>query len=103
MIKLFTLADITVAAAATRQQVTATSTRVTSIVFQGPAANTGAVYVGDSNVAAARGIEIPKGTSITVTADLLGRPGGEEFDLSDFYVDAATTGDKVKVSYVKRK
>lgn len=101
-IKLFTLADVTVTTAGTRVQITTTETPVSSVVFTAPAANTGVIYIGDSSVAAARGIEIAKGTSVTINQDMA-RSAGEEYVLSDFYADAATNGDKVKVSYVKRR
>jgi hypothetical protein len=99
-VKLFTLADITVTTAATRVQVSSTATPVMDVIFTCPAANTGVIYVGDSSVSASRGIEVAKGTSISIN-QAFGRSAGLEYKLSNFYVDAATNGDKVKVSYVK--
>jgi hypothetical protein len=101
-IKLFTLSDVTVTTAGTRVQITATDTPVSSVIFTAPAANAGKIFIGDSSVSSSRGIEVAAGSSVTINEDNSGRKG-DEFILSDFYVDAATSGDKVKVSYVKRR
>ena len=102
-IKLYTLAQITVATSGTEQQVSATATPITTLVVSAPATNTGAIYVGDSNVTTTRGIEVAKGTTVSISADMSGRAGGEELILSDFYIDAATNGDKANVSYITRR
>lgn len=102
-IKLFTLAQTTVVTSGTEIQVSATQTPITTIIFSVPAANTGSIYVGDSDVSTTRGVEVPKGTTFSISVDQSGRSGGEEMFLSDFYVDAATNGDKVNVSYIKRR
>lgn len=99
---LVTVADITVSTAGTRVQVSATATPVSSIIFEAHASNTGVVYIGDASVAATRGTSLAAGQALAISADQSGRDG-EEFFLSDFYVDAATNGDKVKVSYIKRR
>jgi hypothetical protein len=101
--KLITQAQVTVTTAGTRVQISSTQTPVYSVVFSAPAANSGAIYIGDSNVAAGRGVEMAKGTSFTISGDVTSRSGQEELFLSDFYVDAATSGDKVNVSYVTRR
>ena len=103
MVKLNTLADVTVTTAGTRVQVTSTDTPCTTVIIQAKATNTGLVIVGDSSVSASRGIELSAGEEISIAADPSGRPGGEELNLADFWVDAATNGDKVKVAYVKRR
>lgn len=102
-VKLFTLAQVSVASAGTRVQVSATSTPVSTIIFAAPAANTGKIYIGDSDVSATRyAFEVSPGAAAAISADYAGG-SGEEFILSDFYVDAATSGDDLNVSYVKRR
>jgi hypothetical protein len=99
--KLITLAQTVVTTSGTEVQVSSTPLYASTVIFSCPAANTGAIYIGDVNVSTTRGIEVAKGVNLAITADMLGRPGGTEFDLSDLYVDAATNGDKVNISYVK--
>ena len=54
--------------------------------------NTGKVYLGISNVdkTSRQIIELAAGDRITLTA-----PKGDKFDLTDFWLDAATNGDGV--------
>jgi hypothetical protein len=100
-VKLFTIAKIDIPSAGTRVQVSATATPISTIIASAPAANTGKVYIGDDAVAAGRGVEIAPGGTVSLSADYSGT--GEEFLLSDFYVDAATNGDDISISYIKRK
>lgn len=102
-VKLVTAAQLTVAVAGIRTRVSTQELPITTLVVSAPAANTGNIYVGDSAVSATRGIEVAKGTTVSITADMSGRAGGEEFILSDFYIDAATSGDDANVSYVVRR
>jgi hypothetical protein len=103
MVKLFTIADKDIPTAGTRVQVTSTSTIITTVVFQAKTTNTGVVIIGDSNVAAGQGLELSPGETLAITADMSGRSGGDELDLSDFWLDTATNGNDVKISYIKRK
>lgn len=102
-LKLHTLAQTTVTTAGTRVQVSASNIAASTVIFSVPAANTGSIFVGDSNVSSTRGIEVPKGTTISITADMFGKPSGSDLLLSDLYVDAATNGDDVNVSYLARR
>lgn len=102
-LKYFVLPDVTVSTAGTRVQLSATATPVSTVIITAKAANSGKIYVGDDTVAAGTGTELAAGSSLAVSADMSGRPGGEEFVLSDFYIDAATNGDKVAVAYIKRR
>lgn len=102
-LKVFTLAPIDVPSAGTRVQVISTYSPVSTITFQAAEGNTGKVYIGDSNVASGRGISLDPGEFLSVSADLSGRSGGEELDLSDWWVDAETSGNDVKILYMKRK
>ena len=93
-----TLAQKTVTTAGTRVQITTTPLLgVEAIYLSAPAANTGIVFIGDSSVAAGRGVEIAKGTTFTILS-----PKGEMLALESLYVDAATSGDKLNITYVQR-
>jgi hypothetical protein len=99
MQKPVVIATITVATATTRVQVTDASGRyfATSICFQADPANTGNLYIGDSAVTAANSMAIVPGGFYAVTADSRPRGGADQFDIRDFYVDAETSGNKVRV------
>lgn len=95
---LKTLPQATVATAGTAVQLTTgTFSNVVSIIVSAPAANTGNIYIGDSGVLATRGIEVVKGTSVTIQA-----PTSEMIDLNKIYANAATSGDKVNITYLQR-
>lgn len=101
--KIVTVADVTVATAGSRQQVTSTSTPCESIIFQGFPTNTGYIYVGDSVVASGRGIALEAKQTFTAAPEKLDDGGSNLLDLSDFYVDSSVNGEKVKICYVTRK
>lgn len=100
--KLFTQASVNIPTAGTRVQISASETPIDSVVIQAQASNTGLVWVGDSDVAANRGIELSPGQAITLTAETIGK-AGDEYILSDVWVDTATNGNDVNVAYSKRR
>ena len=82
----------TVSSAGTRVQITTIPTPVRRVRFQAPPGNSGITYVGISTVSASvAGIEFPAAGGNETVDFIEGRPG----DLSEFYCDAATNGDKV--------
>jgi len=82
----------TVSTAGTRVQVTATPTPVRRVRLQAPPGNSGITYVGGSTVSSSvAGIEFPAAGGNATVDFTEGRPG----DLSEFYCDAATNGDKI--------
>ena len=88
----FTAGTKTVSSAGTRVQVTTAPTPVRRVRFQAPPGNSGITYVGGSAVSASvTGIEFPAAGGNESLDFTEGRPG----DLSDFYCDAATNGDKI--------
>ena len=88
----FTTGTKTVSSAGTRVQVTTAPTPVRRVRFQAPPGNSGITYVGGSAVSASvAGIEFPAAGGNESLDFTEGRPG----DLSDFYCDAATNGDKI--------
>lgn len=100
MLKFVTGSVVTVTTITTRVQVSATDTKVVSVIFTADAANTGLTYVGDITVAAANGVPIAPGASVSIGASqIFGNT--DEFSLADLYVDAATNGNKLRVNYLK--
>ena len=88
----FTAGTVTVSSAGTRVQVTSTPTPIRRVRFQAPPGNSGITYVGASTVSASvAGIEFPAAGGNESVDFTEGRPG----DLSEFYCDAATNGDKI--------
>jgi hypothetical protein len=69
--------------------------KVVTVFISAPAANTGAIYIGDADVSTTRGIEMAKGTTLRLDA-----PEGQFLDLYNMWVDAATNGDDFNVSYL---
>lgn len=98
--KIATLTAVTVAAAGTAQPLSATSLPVNSIIVQAATANTGNVFIGDSTVSATNGITLIPGETYSITITAMGRT--DEIDTATVYVDAATNGDKVRVSVIRR-
>lgn len=91
------LTPITIASAGTRQQITASDIAAYSIIFQADDLNTGKVYVGDSTVTSANGIELAPGETYGIDAAEI---GDREIILSDFWVDTQTNGNVIKIQYL---
>lgn len=100
--KMFTLPVVTVAAAGTRVPLTAGHVVASTCVVEADPANTGYVYVGDDTVTSTNGMALLPGDSVTIESDKI-KSGNEEIFLEDIYVDAQTSGNKVRVQYLKRK
>jgi hypothetical protein len=97
VVKLVTLPQVTVATAGTEQRIAASSVEnVVAVYLSVPAANNGVIIAGDSSVAATVGRIIEKSTTFEIVA-----PQGHYIDIYNIWVDAATSGDKVNVSYLK--
>lgn len=89
-----------VVAAGTRMPLAAVETYSSHIVIQAKSTNTGSVYVGDVTVAAANGYVLAPGKEILL-GGLVRNPGSNEaINLADVYIDAATSGEGVRVIYV---
>lgn len=99
-----------VASAGTAEALVATETLVERVIICAAAANTTAVFVGDSNVVAAadgteRGYPIEatgatgsNALDISANSDAIGLHGsssGRKINLADIYVDAVTSADAV--------
>ncbi len=94
--RLVASAQVTVATAGTEQRVVATNVQnVVKLYLSVPTGNTGVVFLGDSTVSSTVGQIIEKGATREISA-----PSGEYLDIYNMWVDVATSGDKVNVSYL---
>lgn len=94
----------TVTTAGTRVQLTAVQNQsiFTTIVIQGYTGNTGKIFVGDVTVSATNGIALAAGECITISGDWR-RDGADDFLITDFYIDAATNGDKAEIMIIAKR
>lgn len=97
--KLVTLL-LTNVAAGSELQFSTSEVLTPMIVITAPAANTGNMYVGDSTVTSANGLELPKGGAPVIIKAPVVNGHQQMFDLSKLYFDAATSGDKLRVAYL---
>jgi len=90
---------VTVASAGTAVRFTAAPTPIKSILIHANAGNSGIVYVGDSTASSTTTPPLAAGSSFSVKF----RDGVEESagDLSDFWVDSASSSDGVTYIAVK--
>jgi hypothetical protein len=91
------LGAVVVDAAGTSEQITASAISVYAVFIQAEPTNTGKIYVGDSTVTSSNGVVLSPGCAYTIDAK---EWGVNEILLSDIYVDAATSGDEVRVQYL---
>lgn len=100
--KLIPIQQLNVPTATTRVQANSGTSRLcTTVIIQALTGNTGNCYVGDSTVAAALGLQLAPGASITLNADQdLENEDKTYIDLADIWVDAATNGNKVNILVV---
>ena len=90
--------SVTVAAAGTAQQLSATSTAAIWIDVQCAVDNTGNCFLGGSTIADGSGMELEPGQSYGFRYV----PRGESYDSSLIWVDAATSGDILTFIYAQR-
>lgn len=97
--------NINVDSAGTAEQISSdTSILPSSILFVAPRANTGNIYIGLSDVDSSDFIyELAPGDSAQISADGHGKGRASGLQLSNFYVDAATTNDDCNVTYMFRQ
>lgn len=102
-VKLQGLGNVSVTTAGSRVQLSATSIITPGIVIKARTTNTGAVYVGHSNVAATTAAFImAPGDAVEIVGPMV-RGIEEEFDISDIYLDSAVNGEGVTVGYLSRR
>jgi len=87
----------TVTTAGTRVALSTTNIWARGLKVAAPAANAGAVFIGDVTVAASNGISIAAGTTLSLADFTEIEP--PTINLASIYVDAATNGDKITFCY----
>ena len=88
---IFDAGTTTVATSGTEQQLSNTTNRVRWIKVKALAGNSGMIYLGVSDVSASNGYELDS----TNTIEINFAESGGTVAFSSFYVDAASTNDKV--------
>lgn len=98
---LKTLTEVSVVTAGTPVPLSATSLLVLNASVQFADTNTGDIYVGESDVAINKCLVLNGSTpSLNLEAeDTAADEDAVVFDLADIYIDAANSGDKVRVAY----
>jgi len=96
-LKLVTKSLVTVVTTGTRVQISTTAgDMANSVSLQASSGNMGIVHVGDGTVTTANGHELAAGEVLVINA--FDKPFNlEELDLSLLWVDAANSGDTVRV------
>lgn len=94
------LAPVTVVTAGVRVQITASASGCSGIIFQANDANTGKIYIGDNTVTSSNGIFIGPGQTYVVSSQSLDGVMDAELILSDYYLDADTSGNSCRVHYL---
>lgn len=94
------LSPVSVVTAGTPVQITPTKLGCSGIVFQAHPSNSGKIYVGDSTVTSANGISIGPGESFAISSQSIDGNMDAELILSDYWVDADTSGNIVKIQYL---
>ena len=88
---IFDAGTTTVATAGTEEQISNTTNKVRWIQVKALAANSGISYLGVSDVTTANGYELSAGNTLELN---FGEHGGT-VAFSTFYLDVASSGDKV--------
>ena len=83
---------VTVSSAGTAVQFEATGISVRSIYILAPDTNTGLIYLGSSTVSSSLGPRMAPGKELTLSV----APGELPINLSQLYVDAASSSDKIE-------
>lgn len=91
----------TITTAGTRERLTTADRSIPAVVIQALTANTGIVYVGDSEVSATNGLELSAGDSITLENDDLGNADAK-ISLKDIWLDVSISTDGVVAFYLER-
>ena len=89
--------------AGTRQQISTTQIIAYKILFVADTGNAGTIYIGDSTVSSTNGMALAvvnsAGQSFEAVPPTETSGGNAKVDLSNFYFDGSSSGDKVRVFY----
>lgn len=89
-----------VTAAGAAEPVNATELVVQSVTIQADPENAGNIFLGGSDVDSSNGVVIEPGKAFNIPVRSLGDKGG--VDLNKVYIDCGTSGDEVRVAYIKK-
>jgi hypothetical protein len=92
----------TLALAGTAQKLSAAEIAVEAILIFADATNVGTIYLGGTGVTSSNGIPLTAGQEIPIYTD---RAHGAtaDIDMSTIYINGDSTGDKVRIIYMKRQ
>lgn len=90
-----------VTVAGTAEPISSTSLVVQSATIQADPENAGNVYLGGTDVDLSNGVVLEPGKAFNIPVRSLADKGG--IDLQKVYIDAATSGDEVRVAYIKNR
>ena len=92
----------TVSSTSVAERITTSDIKVSSVTMSAEGSNTGAVYIGDSQVSATvYGVDLGAGDEVTFTAQELGMASGY-ISLKDIWMLPSVSGDGVAVIYLER-
>lgn len=94
------LSPVSVASAGTRVRLTTSKLGASGIIFQANASNTGNIYIGDVTVTSSNGMALAPGDTLTISSQSLDGIMDSELLLNDFWLDADTAGNSVRVQYL---
>ena len=100
---LFSHAAVNVVTPGTEVQIDTEKRPCTSIIIQAKNSNTGLIYVGDSTVSSANGLELNPGEALEIVGDDRNDGQADETVLADLWIDAAVGGEGVKIAYYKKR
>lgn len=100
--RITTLAQVNLTSAGTAQQISTSTIPAEVVVISAPSANSGSIYIGDSNVASNRYLAVlSPGQRMSIEAG--NESGGTDMlDLAEIYFDGDTTNDDIQVGYIAR-
>lgn len=99
-LKLAQLEQLTLAANITTP-ISGISIASYSLIITADASNSGNLFIGDSSVTITNGIPIEPGNTLTLATPE--RDRYTEIDLADIYIITGSTGNKARVSYLRRR
>jgi len=101
-LEIYTIDPIVVSMGSVAYPLTLTPLYAASITIQADYNNVGRISVGNSDVTPNNGIQIAPGEAAVIEYPANAK-FTDEFDLSLIYITSASSGDTVRVSYIKRK
>lgn len=102
MLKLYTVPVITIGVGSQAYPLASEYLPAASITVQAEYNNVGRISIGDSTVTPSTGIQVAPGESAVIEFPASAK-FTDEFNLETIFVTSASSGDKVRVVYIKRE